>query len=356
MITHEVSGQLGMPGIHDECDAIARLRDADHYTINVAAIQHFEPIAMLLLGSALRELQQRDDGKVHVEFVGRDDIQRQGHAYAARMGFWWSIGEDPEPPIRSTNPSGATIPITRVLYSDLFRQSGGRDPVRSGLVSKAAAQAATSLCGSDKPSPLWDALEYSLREMFRNTFEHSRSDAIWYTASTRPRKDDVQLAIADQGCGIRKSLQDSGLYEFRDDAEAIERALRPGVSRNERRQRSEEELNRIREEFPGQDPTEWDNSGYGLTLTTELCRHAGQYTVVSGNASVSYNRASIVSFASHKGTALRFVLQPSRIEQALKEVGLDGAPKRSGRSSQSLLTASQRFRLQRKGFDSSAGD
>lgn len=104
-------------------------------------------------------------------------------------------------------------------------------------------------------------------------------------------------------------------------------------------------MNRLREDYPGQDPTEWDNSGYGLTLTTRLRQHAGQYTVVSGAASVSFREARVVSSACHEGTALRFVLQPSRIESAIRAVGLDGAPKRHGISSQSLMTASQRLRL-----------
>lgn len=196
---------------------------------------------------------------------------------------------------------------------------------------------------------MWNALEYSLREMFRNTFEHSRSESIWYTASTRPSKHDVQLALLDQGCGIRASLEASGLYSFADDSDAIERALQPGVSRNTGKTRRPEEIARLREQFPGQDPTEWDNSGYGLTLTTQMCEHAGQYTIVSGTASVSFLRARITSAACHGGTALRFVLDPRRIEDALRAVGLYEAPRRRGASSQSLMTASQRLRLQQEG-------
>lgn len=346
MIDYSISKRLGMPAIHEECARLAALPDADHYRVDTSAIQHFEPIAMLLLGSALRTLQARNGGRARVEFVGRDDEHRQGHSFAARMGFWWSIGEDAAPPMPSVNPNGSTIPITRLQYSELFRSSGGRDPVRAGAVSRAAAQAATTLCGSESPTPLWNAIEYSFREMFRNAFEHSRSDAVWYTASTRPSKDDVQLAIVDEGCGIRASLEGSGKYRFGDDAEAIECALRPGVSRNLGRRHTPEQLAQLHELYPGQDPTEWDNSGYGLTLTTDLCQHAGQYTIVSGSASVSFLRGRITSSACHAGTALRFVLQPSRVAGALKAVGLDDIPKRGGRSSQSLMTASQRLRLE----------
>ncbi len=299
---------------------------------------------MLLLGAAIRRLQQRCPGESRVRIVGRNDGEIQGHSYAARMGFWWSVGEDQKQPAASSNPYGATIPITRIDVAALYRQSAGADPVRSGTVSRAAAQAATSLCGNNSPPLLWDALEYAFREMFRNTVEHSRADAIWYTASTRPSRDDVQMAILDQGCGIRSSLEASGTYGFGSDAEAIECALRPGVSRNLGKKRTPEQERRLREDHPEQDPSEWDNSGYGLTLTTELCRRAGQFTVVSGNASVSYLGSQITSSASHEGTALRFVLQPSRVNDALAAVGLAGESKRGPRASQSLLSASQRRR------------
>lgn len=343
-INHQIPQQLGTPAIHDACAELDALPEADEYIIDVSQIQHFEPIAMLLLGAAIRRLQRRRDGAVRVHLVGRDDGKIQGHSYASRMGFWWSVGEETIEPRPSSNPAGATIPITRLDIATLYRQSAGADPVRSGTVSRAAAQAATLLCGDDKQTPLWDALEYAFREMFRNTVEHSRAESIWYTASTRPQRDDVQLAILDEGCGIRESLEGSGLYKFSSDAEAIQCALRPGVSRNLGKQRTPEQERRLREDHPDQDPAEWDNSGYGLTLATDLCRHAGQFSIVTGTASVSFNRADITSTASHQGTAMRFVIQPSRVSDALAKVGLAGESPRGGRASQSLLSASQRRR------------
>lgn len=98
MERHAVSSQLGMPGIHDECRRLASLPDADHYLIDVAAVQHFESVAMLLLGASIRDLKGRNSGRVRVDLVGRDDSGIQGHGYAKRMGFWWSIGEDVAPP------------------------------------------------------------------------------------------------------------------------------------------------------------------------------------------------------------------------------------------------------------------
>lgn len=301
---------------------------------------------MLLLASAIRRLRTRDTG-AQITLIGRDDKAKQGHSYASRMGLWWMLGADAGPPSPSRHASGATIPITRIDYRSLFQECGGVDPIRGGAVSRAAASAATTLCGSDADTPLWNALEYALREMVRNAFEHGRTDSVWYTASTRPRKDDVQLAILDEGRGIRSSLEQDANYRFSTDAEAIERALEPGVSCKSGRTRTPEQDARLREQHPGQDPTEWDNSGYGLTNTTKLCALAGQYSVVSGSASVSFIGASVTGVAHHVGTALRFVIHPSRLPSALEEIGLAG-PNRHQSPSQSLMSASQRLRWRKR--------
>jgi hypothetical protein len=352
MLEYQISGYLGVPAIHDECERLAALPDSLHYRIDVSKIQHFEPFAMLLLGAALRCLEKRSGGKATVEVLGRNDGQLQGHNYAHRMGFWWSIGQESLAPRPSSNPGGATIPITKLSYKDLFHASGRLDPVRSGAVSRAASEAATVLCGGCGATPLWNALEYSFREVFRNAFEHSRSDLVWYTASSRSTKDDIQLAILDEGVGMLASLQSSSLHSPATDAEAIELALKAGVSRNNGRVRTPEETNRLREQFPGQDPDVWDNTGYGLTGVTSLCGEAGQYSIASGNACRSFSHATICSDAAHKGTALRFVIQPSRVEEALHKVGLAGSEWPRKGSSRSLMSESQRRRLE---LDDGAG-
>ncbi|MCA8951138.1 MAG: hypothetical protein KDE27_16650 [Planctomycetes bacterium] len=254
------------------------------------------------------------------------------------MGFWWSIGDDDVAPAPSSNPQGSTIPITRIDYSDLFRKSGNIDPIRSGALSAAAAAAATTLCLSQEVTPLWRALEYSLRETIRNTFEHGQTDSVWFTASTRPQKDDVQIAILDEGRGIRESLEETGRYSFSGDADAIRKAMEPGVSRNSGKKRTPAQEERLREQHPGQDPAIWDNSGYGLTDTTDICKFAGQYSVISGDQSVSFVGADVTGVACHRGTAFRFVLYPSKVADALAQVALDDPDSGSG------MTMSQKLR------------
>src|SRR5262249_16857336 len=154
------------------------------------------------------------------------------------------------PSVKQT-ASITTIPITRLSYAELFRQAGGRDPIRAEIVGKAAAELATTLSGGSKEAPPWQTLEYCFREMFRNSFEHGSTDSVWYAGATRPQKDDVQIAIVDSGRGIKESLSDNPEERHATDKDAISAALRPGVSRNTHRTRSREVTEKLLEEFPG---------------------------------------------------------------------------------------------------------
>lgn len=344
----EVPPSLGMPDVLDVCREIYALPSGPSFEIDFAETQHFEPFGMLLLGSAIRRLRDRVDEKgapVTVAIIGKD-LAKQGHDYARHMGFWWSIGDDSDLPSMNRTATKTTIPITRLSYSELYKEAGHRDPIRAERVGAAAANLATTLSGSDPKSPLWLTLEYCFREMFRNAFEHGRVDNVWYTGATRPTKDDVQIAIVDGGRGIRSSLADNPDERHATDLAAIEAALRPGVSRNTKKVRSPEMTEKLLEQFPDQDPAIYDNTGFGLTLTSNIARDAGQFAIISGEASVAYVQDNhIVTMTMHHGTAVRLVLHPSRLDGALDRARIK-ANRDAGRPhSRSLISASMMTRL-----------
>lgn len=347
--TFKIPESLGMPRILEICQAIHTLPLTGHYVLDFSRTQHFESFGMLVIGSAIRRLRERDlgDGKRPRVTIDGKNLDFQGHDFARRMGFWWSIGDDTDLPSVGRTATATTIPITRLCYSDLFKKAGHRDPVRAEIVSEAAADLATTLSGGTENSDLWLSLEYCFREMFRNVFEHGQTDSVWYTGSTRPNKDDVQIAIVDSGRGIRVSLADHPGHKYSSDLDAIRAALSPGVSRNSGKVRSATMTSKLLEEFPGQNPDLYDNSGYGLTLTSNLAREAGQFALISGSTSVAFlGNHETVSETRHFGTAIRVVLHPSKLDGALDRARLkanrdsDTTP-RSG----SLITASMMSRL-----------
>jgi hypothetical protein len=140
-------------------------------------------------------------------------------------------------------------------------------------------------------------------------------------------------------------LADNPYQRYTTDEEAIRAALRPGVSRKMGRVRSPQLTEKLLDEFPDQDPSLYDNSGYGLTFTSQLGCEAGQFSVVSGMHSVAYvNNHETIASTYHAGTAVRVVLHPSKIEAVINKV-LPAGQNRGKRRSGSLLSASEMARL-----------
>lgn len=58
----------------------------------------------------------------------------------------------------------------------------------------------------------------------------------------------------------------------------------------------------------------WQNSGYGLYMTSRLCRHGGNFFIGSGDSSFQLQGQNKTYFNfSHKGTIIRLVMRPSQI-------------------------------------------
>ncbi len=70
-------------------------------------------------------------------------------------------------------------------------------------------------------------LAYCLREVIRNVFEHAETDRCAFCAQRWP-DGTVELAVIDQGRGIRHSLEKK--MQLESDEEALSAAMRPGVS------------------------------------------------------------------------------------------------------------------------------
>lgn len=136
-----------------------------------------------------------------------------------------------------------------------------------------------------------DMLAYCFREIIRNVFEHAETPECVVTAQKWPSKKQVELAIVDRGRGVHASLL--GAYADINPAEAVQMALRPGITR--RAGAPEEGV--------------WDNTGFGLYVTSELCRQYGRFTVVSSGRALSvapYHEELRDAF--FPGTAIRLLI------------------------------------------------
>ena len=252
-------------------------------------------------------------------------MTKQGHNYAHSMGFWWAIGERPDRPDHLQQQTGRYIRIQRITLRELYREAAGRDPVRAETVLALAHTLATNMIGDNEDPPLHKALVYSFSEMMRNAIEHSQAPELWIAAASRRGNErtapEVQIAVVDDGRGIRSSLADNPAYKMKSDEDAILKAVEPGVSRNVGKKRSQAHTERLLEQFPGQDPALYDNHGYGLAMASSIARQAGKFALVSGSSAVTFHgEVAHRSDSSHQGTAVHISIEPHRLEGVIERV------------------------------------
>jgi hypothetical protein len=100
------------------------------------------------------------------------------------------------------------------------------------------------------------------------TFEHAQTDTC--AVAAQRYGGSIEIAIADTGIGILGSLSPA-FPDLKNDADALEMALRPGISRVSAAEAGD---------------SEWGNSGFGLYVLSELGRRAGFFCLLSGRGSV----------------------------------------------------------------------
>jgi hypothetical protein len=315
--------------------------------IDFSRTVHYEPFAMLFLGAAIRRMEHRArlvDGKV---IIKTPDVKEGG--IAGHMGFWESIGVSLGRPVGSAAGKESYLPITRLAVSDMYRQAGG-DPRGTGLVESEAARLVKILCNPFSTA-LFEALTYALRELIRNVIEHAMAPDIWVAGMSWPKRGYVQIAILDEGRGVRASLADNPAFRFPTDDQALAESLRPGVTRNKNRTRSVAEIERWADQRHVLPLSIFDNTGYGLYMISTFCREAGQFLIASGSSYRAFvSSAELSGSTLHRGTALRLVVEPTKVGPAFER--LFESIEQRGAVKKPLLSASE---LRTLGFDSLMG-
>ena len=137
-------------------------------------------------------------------------------------------------------------------------------------------------------------IAYCLREIIRNVFEHANTDRCaicaqkWFDGT-------VELAVVDQGRGVRKSLEEK--HSFTSDFEALVYSTKPGMSRA----------------LPMATEDAWANSGFGLFVLSELGRKIGPFLLISGGTGLRADNGEIRQLhAQFHGTAVKLKIKPPK--------------------------------------------
>lgn len=296
------------------------------FTYNFSYMQHCHPFGLLLLGNAIRRNRNHYAKSSH-RFL--DYNGTQGCEFAADIGFFqyagWEIGRK-----TSVVDYGVRhIPIKCIKLSDLRKKPSDIRPL-GDLIDEHAGDLAYTLT-QDEKSEATKTLQYCLREIIRNTFEHSRTTEIWVCGQYWPSRGEAEIALLDEGCGILASMRPNKRFRLKTDSEANKLALQPGASR----------MVGIK-----QDPYDvWQNSGYGLFMASALCGLGGYFILGSGKDATLVNTEQQTSYSADiKGTAICMnirVGQVKNLQEKLAELAIIGQTQAEQYGEQRILTASK---------------
>lgn len=261
-------------------------------------VHNCDPFPMLLSSTAIRQLRKESN-------VKKCRATNCDNSYAQHMRFYKAIGINIGRELSENYGNSNYLPITKLDIDDL-RDDGIKNLERiQEVIVKKSKLMASVLSQGNASFQKW--LTYVLTEIMRNIPEHSQASEIWYCAQYWPSYDLVELAILDEGIGIRNSLLSNFAYDelVPDDYEALKLALSPGISRTF---------------APGSEnlsDDEWRNSGYGLYMVSRLCKElGGSFIIASGNSAIRLksDKTSIAHYQCHiQGTAIQIRIKPSKI-------------------------------------------
>ncbi|MCA0042060.1 hypothetical protein [Celeribacter litoreus] len=290
------------------------IKELDYYSqhdriiFELAPDTFFAPFSMLVIASKIRYLREKCP-RLTVVFDGWEH-----HGYLSHMGFFSMCGFDHGKELGEALGSINYLPLTEISKGSFYEKSIDQYEELPDLIQRSVDRSADVLCRDhDENGQMFDVLSYSIREIFRNVFEHAEAESLYFCAQFWPKSQKVEFAVADFGIGIRNGLGTNPNFRFSTDKEALEYSLLPGVSGKTHLPRRS---------------NVWFNSGYGLYMTNRLARNGGNFVIASGESAIHFTKKSKWNHAtSFPGTALRInldVTQIGRVQDRLKEFREEG--------------------------------
>ena len=286
-----------------------RFSEHDRLIINIPPKLFWAPFAMLYVGAKINYLKIKRPN-LNIIFNGWEN-----HEYLSHMGFFAFCGFEHGREVGQAWGSHRYLPITKLHKSELIEKGSDQFEEWQDLLQRHVDRIVPILSRDlEEQTNLTDVLSYSIREIFRNVFEHSEADDLYYCAQYWPRSNKVEFAVVDFGIGIKRGLGLNPNFRFKTDKEALEYSLLPSVSGKTHLPR-----------YSGN----WFNSGYGLYMTCRLARNGGNFVISSHNGGIHLTPKTKNNYiTSFPGTALRVNLNVDEIgdvQARLSEFRKDGS-------------------------------
>lgn len=263
--TIKVPAELTIGTTFDFCKALKELDTHDEYVFDFEQTRTVEPLGMLLVSSEIRRCRaQRQDARFSCSNF-------RHMTYAGHMGFFKAFGLDFGKDPGEAAGGRTYIPLT-ILESEALEREAADKGEEVGNAIEAHSKRLTETLLGEISGDVYDTMSYSIREVMRNVVEHAQTNRFGICAQYWKSKGRAEVAILDRGIGLRQSLSRNPHIDADSDKRAINYALMPAVSG--KAFKGARQLNR---------GSPWVNSGFGLYLTSRICRNGGNFFICSGD-------------------------------------------------------------------------
>jgi hypothetical protein len=294
------------------CRTLQSQRPTEELVFDFSRTRTVEPFGMLVTAS---EIERCVAAHPEAKFTCKNYDHMP---YAAHMGFFRSFGlefgRQPGEAFGGRN----YIPVTYFNSAALQRTAAQQGLDVGDEVESQSKRLTETLIGASE-GEVFETLSYSIREIMRNVVEHAQVDRFGVCAQFWPTKGKAEVAIVDRGIGLRESIQANPHIDASTDKSAINYALMPAVSG-----KAFKGAKRLAKRGP------WTNSGFGLYMTSRICRNGGNFFISSGSAGMlltSGKDGKRYYETSLSGTAVRMTIRTDSLDSlgsALAKYRADG--------------------------------
>ncbi len=270
----------------------------DEFIIDFCALRWVEPFSLLYLSVALRKFR---DKHLSSRMCLQNYLSGNANNYAAHMGFFKAFGVD-----IGKNPGEAPgnkqyIPI-KILNTNTLKKKAEEDYLHVAEATENLSRELAIVLSQQDEGNLVDLLEFSIREIIRNIIEHSGASRFGFCAQYWTQKNKVELSLLDTGIGLKKGLENNPFLDLSDEKAALHYALLPGVS------------GKVYKGVKIRKHDVWQNSGFGLYMTSEICRDGGNFFLCSNSFGIFLeNEQKTIIPVKINGTALRLIIDTSKL-------------------------------------------
>lgn len=262
---------LDVDSINDFVSRIYAVKDAEIIQVSLRDLSFAKPYATLKLCLAIRSINNFRRAR-ELSTITLTNLHGTGaHSYLMHIGFFracrYPLGKKPG----EARGSRTYTPITIIDINKIHLDES--KPFQEDVKATAISLAEKLFSSKEKDLLLVNMLGYCLTETIRNCFEHSEVSKCLVVAQkwSKGGKSYAQVAIADEGIGIPKSLEEA--HEFASPAEALRQSLLPGITRD-----TSDTTNNF-----------YQNSGFGLYVLSTIGKELGDFSITSGGQNIRIN-------------------------------------------------------------------